>query len=226
MQSSLFQLGAGQHLVWVPEAASLPLVLEMVRCHEPEPRVVLGGHAYLLAVDRRRQRIFAAAVDAAAIYPTVDLATESPLRLPVAPSIAHDVRIRIAKARASRLDAAMRATFRRAREREEHHGRLLAFDRDLGSRAIASWQNETFDTVTGWGDLQRFRDDPDYAGEVAFLTPHDEGIPQWLRLPVDETLLLDHGLNADERAAAQTVRDARAHLLGVVERGEDLGIEP
>lgn len=112
----------------------------------------------------------------------------------------------------------MRATFRRAHEREESHGRLLAFGGELGRAAIATWQNEAFDTLTAWGDLDQFRADPGYSGSVVCKTPPEDGAaPRWARLPEDEALLLDHGLSDRDREVAATARESNAHSLGIRE---------
>ena len=218
MSHAIVTVEAGEFLVHVPDPARVPLVIEMVRPHEPTPRLILGGHAYLVATSEDQARTFRLAVAAADLVDAVDLAAESGLRLPVAEPIARRAKIRIAKVRASKLFAAMRATYRRAERREEHHGRLLATGEELGSRAIASWQNEAFDTLTGWGDLEAFRTDPEYPGDVVCKTSDDDGaVPHWLRLPIDERILLEHGLDPRDREVATSVREARAHTLGIAE---------
>ena len=220
------KLADGEHLVLVPDSDHLPLVLDMLRAHVPEPSFLLGPRVYLIARDRRHAALSELCVIAAREYLHVDLAKESPLRLPVDVQIAHEARMRIAKVRASRLYPAMHATFRRSGQREEAHGRLLAFGAELGSGAVATWQNAAFDTITGWGELERFRSDPDYPGEIACKTSsEDETPPQWLRLPADERLLLDHGLSDRAREVATTVRAAGAHHLGLLERAEEMGLE-
>lgn len=217
------KLSDTEQLVLVPDGAVLPLALEMVHVHEAEPRFLLGTHAYLVAADRHQAGTFALAVTAAELYARVDLARETALRLPVSESIGHQARMRVAKARASRLHPGMRASFRRAEKREEAHGRLLAFGPELGTGAIASWQNDAFDTLTGWGDLARFRTDANYPGDVVVNTPAEDGAPpRWLRMPRDETILLAHGLSDRDREVAATVREANAHLLGISERLSDI----
>lgn len=218
MPTSIVTLAASERLVLIPYGELLPLALDMIRPHEPTPKLLLGPKAYLVAPDPRTAELYTRAVDAATIYPRVDLAVESPLRLPADEAIAHRVRIRIAKARASRLYPAMRASFRRSAHREERHGRLLAHGPALGERAVATWHNEAFDTLTGWGDLDRYRGDPEYPGEVVCRTPpEDDAEPQWLRLPDDERRLLDHGLSDRDREVAATVEDARADLMGLTD---------
>ena len=218
MPHAVLTVEAGEFLVHVPDPARVPVVIDMVRPHDPTPRVVLGGHAYLVATSEAQARTFRWVVEAADLIDEVDLATESGLRLPVAEPIALQAKIRIAKVRASKLFAAMRATYRRAERREEHHGRLLAIGEELGSRAIASWQNEAFDTLTGWGDLEAFRTDPEYPGDVVCKTSNDDGaVPHWVRLPTDERILLEHGLDPRDREVATSVREARAHSLGIAE---------
>ena len=218
MSHAIVTVEIGEVLVHVPDPARLPLVIEMVRPQEPTPRIVIGAHAYLIATSEAQARIFGLAVEAADLVDAVDLATETSLRLPVAEPIAHRARIRIAKVRASKLFASMRATYRRAERREEHHGRLLASGEELGDRAIASWQNEAFDTLTGWGDLDAYRSDPEYAGDVVCKTSdEDSAVPSWLHLPTDERILLDHGLDPRDREVATSVREARAHTLGIAE---------
>lgn len=219
MQTPILTLDTGDLLVLVPDATRLPLTLEMVEPHIAKPRFLLGPNAYLVASGREQAMVIALAVQAAEVYAHVDLARETLLRLPAAPHIEHQARIRIAKVRASRLYAALRASFKRAERREEMHGRLLAFGAGLPGGAIASWQNDAFDTLTGWGDLERFRTDPNYPGDIVCKTSAEDGaLPQWLRLPEDPALLLEHGLSAREREVAATVREAKAHLLGISER--------
>lgn len=218
MPHGFIEIAADERLVLVGDAAKLPLVVEMVRPHVPRVRLLVGPHTYLIARDRASAEACRMAVAAADIYDRVELAHETPLRLPAGRELEHRARVRVAKARASQLYSGMQRAYRRATQREERHGRVLAHGEGIPG-AIATWQNERFQTLMGWGDRESYASDPAYHGDVVCRVPErDAELPQWLRMPEDEGVLLAHPFGADPEV---DVRASRAHLLGIRSAGDD-----
>lgn len=216
MTYTTLELNLEDTLVAIPNATKLPLVLDILKPYYA-PRILMGFTSYLVAANLEESKIFRRAVFASEEYERVNLESETHLHFPVSDEIAHFVKLRVAKARASKIKDCIVNVLRESRN-VRSFGSKSIYTSSSWNGAIGTWRTFHGETACGWGDFERFTSDNSYLGDLTFILAQELEQPaSWIRMPEDDRILLEHNFPISGERTNVTIETANAKDLGLTE---------
>jgi len=216
MTYTILELSPEDTLVAIPNPIKLPLVLDILKPYYT-PRILIGATSYLVAENLQESKVFHRAVLASEEYGRVSLESEVHLHFPVSDEIAHLVKLRVAKARASRIQDCIVNVLRGSRSMRSIGSKSI-YTSSSWSGAVGTWRTFNGATACGWGDSERFTSDNSYLGELTFILAQELEQPaRWVRIPEDDRILLEHNFPTSSERTNVTIETANAKDLGLTE---------
>jgi hypothetical protein len=198
--TTFLNLAENQTLISIPNPTELPLILELLKSNRP--KVIMEGGSYLVAEDEKQARACRRAIIAADEYARVDLSIDTKLaeylreedksRVSeiLGDTTAHAIKLKIAKAKASKFAELILQSFGNWQTVERNIYKLQGIDDHIRLYS----EGFSGDPLTiGWGNYDKFKASS-YIGELAFQikSKHEPYPITWIRLPENDAFLLEH----------------------------------